>query len=392
MWAVGVILYEFLFGLPPFNALSTAQVFQNIIARSIDWIEDDLVLSSDVRDLMEKLMCTDVEERLGTESSDQVKSHDWFKGINWETLWQEKPLFLPTTTNIEDTGYFDDRGATDKEQQDFEDFPDEQSSEFGESVYKNLGVLEKANQKIVSKIKEEYPMGEDWLQKRRDSLPLASPIAPQPKRSTHMRHYSASATLNPFTVPKSPSLQESMLSYASIRSPSVNSQDNRRTDFEKARSSSIVSQESIERIRNNTPSPDSLLENPYSETPKLEILIADDNPITNKILENLLEDCNCVCVKDGAEAVQSAMAGTKFDVIFVTHELPIRIEYLKVVNGESVARMLKTIHNINIQTSIVGISYHFKEEPTIYDHLLVHPFTKQMLLDILTLNNIPSVL
>lgn len=36
-----------------------------------------------------------------------MKSHPFFAGINWDTLLQQKALFLPRVENDEDTAYFD---------------------------------------------------------------------------------------------------------------------------------------------------------------------------------------------------------------------------------------------------------------------------------------------
>ncbi len=40
-WALGVCLYEFLLGVPPFHGDSPEEVFQNILNRSIPWPDDD---------------------------------------------------------------------------------------------------------------------------------------------------------------------------------------------------------------------------------------------------------------------------------------------------------------------------------------------------------------
>jgi len=40
-WALGVILFEFLVGVPPFNDDSPVRIFENIINRTINW---DVVL------------------------------------------------------------------------------------------------------------------------------------------------------------------------------------------------------------------------------------------------------------------------------------------------------------------------------------------------------------
>ncbi len=37
---------------------------------------------------------------------EEVKSHPFFKDINWDTLLEKPGIFVPRTTDIFDTGYF----------------------------------------------------------------------------------------------------------------------------------------------------------------------------------------------------------------------------------------------------------------------------------------------
>ncbi|KAF9919614.1 hypothetical protein FBU30_010758 [Linnemannia zychae] len=110
-WALGVICYEFLYGCPPFHGETPEQVFENILSRDIDWMESEIEISPEARDFMERLLCPDPEKRLGFTGADEVKNHLFFKGINWDTLLSERPAFVPAPANIEDTEYFDVRGA-----------------------------------------------------------------------------------------------------------------------------------------------------------------------------------------------------------------------------------------------------------------------------------------
>ncbi|KAF9276985.1 hypothetical protein BGZ68_009606, partial [Mortierella alpina] len=110
-WALGVICYEFLFGYPPFHGERPEQVFENILSRDIDWHETELEISPEARDFMERLLCVDTEKRLGANGAEEVKNHPFFKDINWETLLSERPAFVPAPADIEDTEYFDVRGA-----------------------------------------------------------------------------------------------------------------------------------------------------------------------------------------------------------------------------------------------------------------------------------------
>lgn len=215
-WSVGCILFEFLFGYPPFHASTPDEVFENILARRISWPdEDDIVVSSDAKDLMNKLLCIDPRERLGINSEDkfpcggaEIRNHPWFEGTEWDKLLEDEPQFVPAPENPEDTEYFDTRGAT---LQTFaEELEDQQSpvastpgadyherphdalsrvrsqvnsikrglmplhipphvrdmksrrlsepvvaDDFGNFAFKNLPVLEKANKDVIQKLRAE---------------------------------------------------------------------------------------------------------------------------------------------------------------------------------------------------------------------------------------------
>ncbi|KAI8918021.1 kinase-like domain-containing protein, partial [Entophlyctis helioformis] len=108
-WALGVILYEFLYGIPPFNAPTPPQVFENILMRRVDWHEDEVDVSEEAHDLMDKLMCPDIDARLGFGGAAEVRGQEWFADVDWTRLLQQTAPFVPKTSNIEDTDYFDAR-------------------------------------------------------------------------------------------------------------------------------------------------------------------------------------------------------------------------------------------------------------------------------------------
>ncbi|KAI1142684.1 hypothetical protein F5Y05DRAFT_408132 [Hypoxylon sp. FL0543] len=119
-WSVGCIMFEFLYGYPPFHASEAEQVFENILARKIMWPDDpDDGVSPEAKDLINKLLCIDPQQRLGANREDkyasggeEIRNHPWFNGINWDTLLQDDAQFVPQPENPEDTEYFDSRGAT----------------------------------------------------------------------------------------------------------------------------------------------------------------------------------------------------------------------------------------------------------------------------------------
>ena len=68
-------------------------------------------MSPVVKDLIDKLLNPNPDERLGCRSAAEVKQHPFFKGIKWETLMTELGPFIPKLDSIEDTGYFNSRNA-----------------------------------------------------------------------------------------------------------------------------------------------------------------------------------------------------------------------------------------------------------------------------------------
>ncbi|KAE8203032.1 hypothetical protein A4X06_0g2370 [Tilletia controversa] len=211
-WALGVILYEFIYGIPPFHAETPDRVFDNILSRRISW-DEDVELSDAARDFMERLMCTDPQQRLGTKGSGEVKAHPFFAGFDWDNVAAGEGPFVPQVTDPESTDYFDLRGAA------FQEFTDEEVritsttefanalsrnsrfmetsrpparkrgtlpletpvdqtvDEFGSFTFKNLPVLKQANDEILRKM-------------RSDQLPPAAPAVETPLM--HARHRSLS--------------------------------------------------------------------------------------------------------------------------------------------------------------------------------------------------------
>ena len=119
-WSLGCILFECLYGYPPFHADSPDEVFQNILARKIQWPDASMdEVSEEAKDLMNRLMCSNPGGRLGANASEkyasggeEIRNHPWFASIEWGTLRDAEASFVPAPENPEDTEYFDARGAT----------------------------------------------------------------------------------------------------------------------------------------------------------------------------------------------------------------------------------------------------------------------------------------
>ncbi|KAJ0049257.1 hypothetical protein Pint_16899 [Pistacia integerrima] len=108
-WSVGVILFELIVGIPPFNAEHPQQIFDNILNRKIPWPSVPDEISAEAQDLIDRLLTEDPHLRLGAGGASEVKQHIFFKDINWDTLARQKAAFVPTSESALDTSYFTSR-------------------------------------------------------------------------------------------------------------------------------------------------------------------------------------------------------------------------------------------------------------------------------------------
>jgi serine/threonine-protein kinase RIM15 len=369
-WALGVMLYEFLYGFPPFNAETPEQVFSNILSRNIEWHADEIDLSVEARDFMERLICSDHQTRLGNNGAWEVKAHSFFKDVNWNTILTEEAPFIPKLKGVQDTDYFDSRGLS--ELLPVEDEPEmvgekvygladysplsktsegnASDSQFGDFVYKNLPLLERANNDVVRTLSFTSACSEDG---RRSSI-SSSP------RSKNIRKSQISS---PILIPSRPRLSEIASPRSDGETPSMGSQPinvnvvNKATlrvieESGRARRNSLPSRFRVKashglggssggggsrpviKLSTSSPTSSSLLDlagasssgssrlavtptSPMDVIGKLDVLIVDAEG--GKVLRDMLVGwgCRCVVARDGEEAIRSAMGSIRFDVIFM---------------------------------------------------------------------------
>ncbi|KAG9014953.1 hypothetical protein FRB94_007025 [Tulasnella sp. JGI-2019a] len=413
-WALGVITYEFLYGVPPFHDETPDKVFANIVSRKIDWHDEWIDYSKEAGDFMDRLLTSDPKKRLGAEGAEEVKAHAWLKDVDWTKVTTSEAQFIPQISDPESTDYFDARGALPQLFHDDEpiavttrpgDSPvDHLSSrnsnaspandDFGAFTFKNLPVLKQANDDMIRKIKTDHAASM--------SQTLADPVqVHNRRRSVSVRKpQNVITTGDPtrhITSPPSPSTSTSSIasspSRASLPSSAAGSSSaghNRRpSEFgpverfkqhhmddgvrrnsmpSRLRTSSMssVDQEghSPDQYRQQTGTPATSVASsekkpddictthtPDRNDQAVTCLIAEDNPISVKILETLLTrmGCRCVLVHDGAEAISVALGDIKFDVIFMDYHMPI-------MDGETAARYIKNTNNKNTDTPIISVS------------------------------------
>ncbi|KAK3599398.1 hypothetical protein CHS0354_036413 [Potamilus streckersoni] len=107
-WALGVCLFEFLTGVPPFTDETPQLVFRNILNRDIPWPDQDEELSPEAHSAIDLLLTLDSEKR---PCAKDVKKMALFKKLDWDHVLDIVPSFIPQPDNEMDTTYFEARNS-----------------------------------------------------------------------------------------------------------------------------------------------------------------------------------------------------------------------------------------------------------------------------------------
>lgn len=102
-WALGVCLFEFCTGVPPFNDETPQAVFTNILARDVPWPEDEEVLSSAATEAIDALLTLDQAAR---PTAKEVRAMTLFHSFPWDKPSTATPPFIPQPNDKYDTCYF----------------------------------------------------------------------------------------------------------------------------------------------------------------------------------------------------------------------------------------------------------------------------------------------
>ncbi|KAM1309678.1 hypothetical protein ACFX13_006499 [Malus domestica] len=101
-WALGILLYEMLYGYTPFRGKTRQRTFANILHKDLKF-PGSISASLQSKQLMYRLLHRDPKNRLGSqEGADEIKRHPFFKGINWALVrcmnppQLDAPLFAKT--------------------------------------------------------------------------------------------------------------------------------------------------------------------------------------------------------------------------------------------------------------------------------------------------------
>lgn len=121
-WSLGVIMYECLVGYPPFYADDPRSTCTKIINfRKTLVFPPEANLSPEAKDLMSKMIC-EREKRIGFA---EIKSHPFFKGLDWGRIRQTRAPIVPEISSETDVRHFDSFEEKKAEDEEDDEFPDE---------------------------------------------------------------------------------------------------------------------------------------------------------------------------------------------------------------------------------------------------------------------------
>nr|AML77804.1 putative LOV domain-containing protein [Sisyrinchium angustifolium] len=102
-WALGILLYEMLYGYTPFRGKTRQKTFANILHKDIKF-PASISVSLPARQLIYRLLHRDPKNRLGScEGANEIKQHPFFSGINWALVRYTNPPKMDAPIFANDT-------------------------------------------------------------------------------------------------------------------------------------------------------------------------------------------------------------------------------------------------------------------------------------------------
>ncbi|EEB05255.1 AGC protein kinase Ppk18 [Schizosaccharomyces japonicus yFS275] len=404
-WAVGCVIFECLFGYPPFHADSPEKIFKNIVSHSILWPDrDDFEYGPEIYDLLNRFLDPNPETRLGAKGVDEIQAHPFFSDIDWDHVSEQAAPFVPITEDSYDTVYFDSRGASFEEKSISSLVNDDAATfispktdtsrsyrstptsarrmsssrsrrsshttgmdEFGSFSYKNLSVLEQANRDAVERIRLEFQQKTGSAPSTPDSLSDKASVPDKLSVSNPPKFAKKFNMLNALSTEVSCAISEnsSPISPLSSNLALKRNQNRHFSDSEavahglsKVSIGSETPEQGSPKLKSETGRPSSShiptisLRNEWNRrsATNLHFLVCEDSSNTySDLVTYLRSNFATVTVVDNPNRfLFYLMSNTKFSIIFIQL-------YLPRVSGISLIKLLRTSTFVNRNTPTVAL-------------------------------------
>jgi serine/threonine protein kinase len=109
-FAMGVIAYECMFGKRPYHGKDRKEIRDHILSKQVKIRENEIPRnwSLEAADFINRLIQRKPGNRLGKEGPQVLKDHDWFRGFNWDALYNKQipaPFVPPRAEDNFDAKY-----------------------------------------------------------------------------------------------------------------------------------------------------------------------------------------------------------------------------------------------------------------------------------------------
>ena len=88
-WSLGCILFQMIWGYPPFNDINKDRIYENIRRFRIEWNHEDKIRNPIRYRFIMGLLHPDPNKRLGANGAKEIMEHSFFNEIDWESLDKE---------------------------------------------------------------------------------------------------------------------------------------------------------------------------------------------------------------------------------------------------------------------------------------------------------------